>query len=309
MKKELPTFIIVGAGKSGTTAIHEYCDQHPEVFMTRIKETNFFELEGQKIDYSIEEDPERLHHYPQSINNIEDYKQLYLEATGTEKALGETSPMYLYGQNAPTNIHSYVPEAKLIAILRQPIDRLYSRFLHLSRDGNQPTDNFEDALDKSTIWWRRNDLVTEGFYYTHLKRYFDLFEREQIKVFLYEDLRKDSEHVMQELFGFIGVDPTFRPSLETEYNVSGKPKNPIIDKLIGSNSILIKTAKSIAPNLINRLKNSPAAQKQLTELRKKNLDRSVVSEEVRRRFIDEVYGEEIEKLSTLLERDLSHWMN
>lgn len=308
MKRDLPTFVIIGAGKSGTTAIHEYCDQHPEVFMTRVKETNFFELEDQKISYTVKEDPERLHHYPQSINNLEDYKNLYLEAEGTEKALGETSPMYLYGKRAPTNIKKNVPEIKIVAILRQPIDRLYSRYLHLSRDGHQPTEHFEDALDQSTIWWKRNDLVTEGFYYTHLKRYYDLFNEKQIKIFLYEDLRQDSERIMRELFDFIGVDSTFRPSLETEYNVSGKPKNPIIDKLIGSNSILIKTAKSIAPNLISRLKNSPAAQKQLTDLRKKNLDRSKLSAEIRNRFLDEVYGDEIQKLSKLLARDLSHWM-
>lgn len=308
MKKELPTFAIIGAGKSGTTAIHEYCDQHPEVFMTRIKETNFFELEGEKVIYTPEEDPLQFHYYPQSINNIKDYKALYLEAEGTEKALGETSPMYLYGKKAPQNIKRYVPDIKLIAILRQPTDRLYSRYLHLSRDGDQPNGNFEDALDKDSIWWQRNDLVSEGFYYSHLKRYFETFDRNQLKVFLYDDLRKDPEKVMTELFSFIGVDPTFRPSLETEYNVSGKPKNPIINSLIGSNSIIINAAKKIAPGLVSKLKNSPAAQKQLTELRKKNLDRTPPTPEIRQRFLDEVYGDEIQNLAKLLNRDLSHWM-
>ena len=308
MKKNMPTFIIIGAGKSGTTAIHHYCDQHPEVFMTRIKETNFFELEGQKIHYTKAEDPLLLNHYPQSVNNLKDYQALYREAEDDVRALGETSPMYLYGKNAPSKIREYVPDVKLIAILRQPIDRLYSRFLHLCRDGDQPTERFEDALNRDTIWWERNDLVTEGFYYTHLKRYFELFDRSQLKVFLYEDLRKDSEQLMVDLFTFIGVDPSFRPSLETEYNVSGKPKNALIDALIGSNSIIIKTAKALAPGLVNKLKGSPAAQKRLTDLRKKNLDRTPPSPEVRKRFIDEVYGKEIEQLGQLLNRDLSHWM-
>lgn len=304
----MPTFIIIGAGKSGTTALHEYCDQHPEVFMTRIKETNFFELEGQKIHFAEEEDPLRLHHFPQSVNNLKDYQALYLEANGTEKALGETSPMYLYGKKAPSKIKAHVPDAKLIAILRQPTDRLYSRFLHLCRDGAQPTEHFEDALNRDNIWWERNDLVQEGFYYTHLKRYFERFDRSQIKVFLYEDLRKDPEQLMKDLFAFIGVDPAFRPSLETEYNVSGKPKNPLVDALIGSNSILIRTAKALAPGVVSKLKSSPAAQKRLTDLRKKNLDRTPPSSETRKRFLDEVYGTEIDKLGQLLDRDLSHWM-
>jgi len=308
MDKSLPTFLIIGAGKSGTTALHHYCDQHPEVFMTRIKETNFFELEGQKIHFSQEEDPRQFHHYPQSINNLEDYKALFQAADGSEKARGETSPMYLYGKKAPWNIKAYVPNARLIAILRQPTDRLYSRFLHLCRDGEQPTDDFRDALDRSTLWWQRNDLVKEGFYYTHLKRYFELFERSQIKVFLYEDLRQDAAKLMQELFTFIGADPAFRPSLETEYNVSGIPKNKVLDKLIGSNSIIIKTAKTVAPAVVAQLKRSPAAQKKLTDLRKKNLDRPPPSPDIRRRFLDEVYGKEIEQLAKLLGRDLSHWM-
>lgn len=308
MKSNLPTFLIIGAGKSGTTALHNYCDQHPEVFMTRIKETNFFELEGQRVHYTRAEDPLQFHHYPQSINNMEDYQALYLEAQGHEKALGETSPMYLYGEKAPINIKAYVPDVKLIAILRQPTDRLYSRFLHLCRDGDQPTDDFLDALDKDSIWWQRNDLVREGFYYTHLKRYFDLFDRSQLKVFLYEDLRNNADQLMKELFAYIGVDPNFRPSLETEYNVSGIPKNRMVDQLIGSNSIIVRTAKAIAPTVVERLKSSPAAQKKLTDLRKKNLDRSPLSAEVRARFLDEVYGQEIEKLAQLLGRDLSHWM-
>lgn len=308
MKRNMPTFIIIGAGKSGTTAIHEYCDQHPEVFMTRIKETNFFELEGQKVHYTKAEDPLLLNHYPQSINNLKDYQALYLEAGEEVKALGETSPMYLYGKRAPEQIKAYVPEARLIAILRQPTDRLYSRFLHLCRDGDQPTERFEDALDRNTIWWKRNDLVQEGFYYTHLKRYFERFDRSQLKVFLYEDLRKNPEQLMEDLFTFIGVDPAFRPSLETEYNVSGKPKSPLIDTLIGSNSILIRTAKALAPGFVNKLKSSPTAQKRLTDLRKKNLDRTPPSPEIRKRFLDEVYGEEIQQLGQLLGRDLSHWM-
>ena len=306
MKEILPNFIIIGAGKSGTTALHNYCHAHPEVFMTGVKETNFFELEGKPIESNSISDPERLYHYPQSINNWEDYKNLFKEVEN-EIAYGETSPMYLYGKRAPFHIREKLPYVKIIAILREPVNRLYSRWLHLLRDGNDPIGDFENSMDKSSIWWRRNDLVTEGFYFDHLKRYYELFPKEQIKVFLYDDLRQDSSKVMRELFDFIGVDSNFVPDLDREYNVSGKPKNAILDKLVGANSILIKTAKSVAPGLVEKLKESSGVNKVLLDVRKQNMERPDISMAFKKQLYDSVYKSQIEQLETLIDRDLSKW--
>lgn len=308
MKEKLPTFIIIGAGKSGTTALHNYCEAHPQVFMTSVKETNFFELEGHTINHNQEDDPEQLFHYPQSITTWEDYRNLFSEVTN-EVALGETSPMYLYGKRAPQHIKEKLPDVKLIAILREPVNRLYSRWTHLLRDQNDPVANmdFSQALDKDTLWWKRNDLVREGMYYTHISRYFELFDRSQLKVFLFDDLRNNSELVMQELFDFIGVDSSFKPDLDREYNVSGKPKNPIVDSLIGTNSILINTAKKLAPGLVEKIKQSGQAQKMLTDVRKKNMEKPVVSDDVNAAIYKKYYQEEVEKLEGLLQRDLSKW--
>ena len=302
----MPDFLLIGAGKSGTTALHNYLNQHPEIFMCPLKETNFFELEGQEINSDPKKDPEMLFHYPQSINNLEDFQALFEDAEENNK-LGETSPMYLYGEKSPESIKRQIPNAKLIAILREPTSRLFSRYLHLARDGHLPTENFTDALDPSTIWWRRNDLVKEGFYHKHISRYFELFDRSQIKVFLYDDLRKNPHQVISEMFEFIGVDSSFEPSMEVEYNVSGKPKNPIVDALIGSNSIIIRTAKAIMPGIIEKIKSSESAQKQLTELRKKNLDRDGLTDELKDRFYNEIYKNDILQLEKLLGRDLSSW--
>jgi hypothetical protein len=303
----LPTFILIGAGKSGTTALHHFLNQHPDVFMTPVKETNFFELEGRPIVSDPKTDPDRLYHYPQSINNWEDYKGLFADS-GKVKAIGEASPMYLYGKRAPEHIKERLPNVKLIAILREPVDRLYSRWTHLLRDGNDPIGPFEGCLNHDSIWWKRNDLVTEGFYGTNIKRYFDLFPKEQIKVFLHDDLRNDSEKVMRELFAFIGVDSDFKADLEREYNVSGKPKNKLIDTLIGSNSILIKSVKAIAPGLIDALKEG-AAQKLLTNLRKKNMERPDVDKAFKYKLFNEVYAQEVNLLEEVIGRDLTHWKN
>jgi hypothetical protein len=307
MNSLLPTFLIIGAGKSGTTSLHKYLDQHPEVFMCPVKETNFFELEGERILVNEKEDPQAFKYYPQSITEWDKYVRLFEQATKA-KAIGETSPMYLYGKRSPENIKRYLPDAKLIVILREPTSRLYSRYLHLARDGRLPTPEFEDALDrKNTIWWTRNDLVQEGFYHKHLSRYYETFPKEQIKVFLYEDLSKEPVKAMKELFAFIGVDPTFEPNMEVTYNLSGKPKSGFINSLIGADGILIRSAKAVMPGVVNKLKNSTTTQKMVETIRKKNLERPPVSMEVKKRFYKEVYAEEIEKLEKLINRDLSRW--
>ena len=299
MNPLLPTFLIIGAGKSGTTSLHNYLNQHPEVYMCPVKETNFFELEG--------EDPESIEPFPQSVTKWEEYVKLF-EQAGTAKAIGETSPMYLYGKRSPENIHRYLPRVKLVVILREPTSRLYSRYLHLARDGRLPTPNFRDALDRSnTDWWTRNDLVQEGFYHKHLSRYFKIFPKEQIKVFLYDDLLKNSGRVMHELFKFIEVDETFVPNMQVRYNLSGKPRNRLINALIGADGMMIKSAKAVVPELVKTLKSYTTSHNIVQRIRIMNLDRPAVSAEERRRFYQEIYADEIAKLEKLINRDLSKW--
>ena len=160
MKKGcLPDFLLIGAGKSGTTAVHSCLDQHPEIYMSAIKEPNFFALEGTKLNCQ-QNDPEQRFHYPWSVTSLEEYKELFVQKTEGQ-ICGESSPMYLYSPEAVQRIKNYVPEIILIAILRNPADRLYSRYMHLARENREPSQSFADALDRKSIWWRRNDLVNE----------------------------------------------------------------------------------------------------------------------------------------------------
>ena len=307
MNSLLPTFLIIGAGKSGTTSLHKYLNQHPEVFMCPVKETNFFELEGEAVLVNGKEDRQAFKHYPQSVTSWDKYVQLFEQATKA-KAIGETSPMYLYGKRSPEQIQKYLPNAKLIVILREPTSRLYSRYLHLARDGRLPTPNFEDALNKENeVWWTRNDLIQEGFYYKHLSRYFNIFPKNQIKVFLYEDLQREPVRVMKEIFDYIGVDAEFTPNMEVTYNLSGKPKNSLINRLIGADGVLIRSAKAVLPGVVQKLKSSTASQKMVQNIRKQNLERPAVSHDVKKRFYSEVYASDIEKLEKLIDRDLSRW--
>jgi len=303
-----PNFLIIGAGKSGTTSVYRAIRQHPEVYMSPVKEPNFFALEGQdKIDGYNEDDPDGFHFYPWAVTNLEDYQQLF-DGVQSERAIGESSTMYQYMPDVPQRIKHYLPAVKLIAIFRNPADRLYSRYLHLVRENRPPTPNFEDCLVQGNLWWQKNDLVQEGFYYTHMHRYFELFDRKNIKIMLYDDLRKDATAFMQELFEFLEVDASFVPDMSVRYNVSGKIKNQWVDKLIGQKSIIRKSIEKLSPSLIGRMRESHFWQQIVTSLRQKNLERKPLDTAIRQRLIDEVYKHEIIQFGELINRDLSHWL-
>lgn len=303
-----PNFLIIGAGKSGTTSVYQAIKQHPDVFMSSVKEPNFFALEGQeKITGYDKDDPHGFNFYPWAVTNLKDYHKLFEEVNG-QTAVGESSTMYQYMPKAPENIKKHIPDVKLIAIFRNPADRLYSRYLHLVRENRPPTPNFEDCFERGNLWWQKNDLVQEGFYYTHMKRYFDLFDAANIKIMLYEDLRKSPVAFMQELFEFIGVDASFVPDMSVQYNVSGKIKNRYVDLLIGQQSLIRKGVEKISPTLIQKVRESHIMQKIVTNLRKKNLERVPLSNATRKRLIEEIYREEIEAFGKLIQRDLSHWL-
>ncbi len=228
----LPNFIILGAAKAGTTALYYYLMQHPQIHVTPLKETNFFALEGQPLDFRGPGDEEYVNRL--SITRLEDYKEQY-RWSGGRTAIGEASPLYLYSPRAVERIRHYVPDAKLIAILRNPVDRAFSAFLHLVRDDREPFSDFRQGLAAeleriAAHWehiWHYKSL---GLYHEQLRRYYDAFPAEQIKVFLYKDLRTDPEAMVREMFDFLGVDPSFVPDMTERHNVTRLPpgKKPVL---------------------------------------------------------------------------------
>ena len=300
----LPNFLVIGAGKSGTTSLYEYLRQHPQIFMSPVKETNFFALEGE--DISPKHDPDQRFHYPWSVTNLSDYQRLFEDAKDSQ-AIGEISPMYLYSEKAARNIKHHIPDIKLIVILRQPVDRLYSRFMHLTREQRAPSKDFADSLDRSTIWWKRNDLVREGFYYSHLSHYFNLFSENQIKIVLYEDFNFNTQLVMHELFEFIGVDPSFEPKVGTTFNASGVIVNRRLDRLIGQNSILKKRINSISPGLLKLITQNATLKRLVTRFRNRNLYTPNLDLSLKSKIYSEIYQEDVNNLERLLKRNLGHW--
>jgi hypothetical protein len=297
----LPNFFVIGAAKSGTTSLYSYLRQHPEVYMSSIKEPHFFALEGEQPDFRGPGDREML---SQAVTGIEEYRSLFA-GVGDEKAVGEASPGYLYSPEAAGRIRRRVPEARLIAILRRPAERAYSAYLHLVRDGRERL-GFSEALEEeearvrdgwSPIWEYRR----MGFYHGQLERYYDLFGPQQIRVYLYEELSEDPAGLVQDIFRFLGVDGAFVPDVSLRRNVSSTTRksnalvsvvtkpNPL--KTVARAVLPAKLRKRISAGLLNR-----------------NLEKAPpMPEEVRKELV-EVYREDVKKLGGLVGRDLSGWL-
>ena len=143
----LPNFIIIGAEKAGTTALWQFLRQHPQVYMSAVKEPQFFGYEGREVSF---QGPGPVVKEALPICDLEEYKSLF-KGTESYKAVGEASPSYLYNSQAPERIRHYVPQAKLIAILRNPVDRAYSRFLHLVREDREPGGGLSGSAGKGTV--------------------------------------------------------------------------------------------------------------------------------------------------------------
>ncbi|MES1024048.1 sulfotransferase [Gloeocapsa sp. BRSZ] len=293
----MPNFIVVGAAKAGTTALYYYLKQHPQIYMSPEKEPKFFALEGDELDFRGPGDRENI--CKSAITDIETYRHLFKGVTN-EIAVGEASPLYLYSPKAAERIKKYIPDAKLIAILRNPIERAYSGYIMHVREGRETAKDFTEALQEEESRIRSNwgwgHYVNVGFYHAQLKRYLNLFDKEQIRVYLYEDLKTNPINLIQDIFRFLGVDDTFLPDTSLKYNVAGVPKNDAIKALIKNFNSIKPAMNILLPDKLRHYLRSKVYEKP-----------PALSQETRQKLI-EVYREDILNLQDFLQRDLSKWL-
>ncbi len=294
---KLPTFLIVGVQKAGTTSIYNYLQEHPQVYMSPIKETNFLEKDWEKLAAENSNIKNR-------IATFEDYCQLF---TGVkdEIAIGEASPNYIfhYESSAP-RIQKYTPNAQLIVVLRNPVERAYSDYLMHLRDaiGSQ-VKTLSEQIEYSS---HKSFILQKGFYYTHLKYYLDFFGSEKIKVFLYDDLCKNAEKFMSEMYEYIGVDKNFVADVNNKTQQAKIPKNQAINNLLQRKNPL----RTLAANTLKTLMPLETRQKlrsRLIKLNSQDKTQVSLSPEDRQKLI-ELYREDILKLQDLIDRDLSSWL-
>ncbi len=300
-----PNFFIVGQPKSGTTALYYFLKQHPDVFMPEQKEPWFF-----CTDIKRESDeffgPGKFYNKPWQRDQ-EEYIKLYQDA-GDEKALGEATTVYLFSKEAAKNIYDFNPEAKVIALLREPVNFLYSFYHYWVGEGRENAKTFEQALRlESERKKGKNIPVNIRFpselYYSErinyaqqVKRYLDLFGRDKVKVVIYEDYREDNKKVYKEVLDFLGVDNTFLPEFG-KINITNKPRNRTLHLLVHSLPLKKWVEKAVTPRIWRKI------VKFSKKILLKPEPRPKIDPELRKSLMKE-YKHEVEKISELLDIDL-----
>lgn len=289
----LPNFIVIGAAKAGTTALYWYLAEHPAIYMSPVKETNFFAYGVDADGRVIWGDPD-VHRFP--VKTLEEYQELFAGA-GAATALGEASTMYLECPQAAGRIKALVPEARIICGLRDPVDRAYSDYqMYLRNRGRrlEPGDLAPGAgwVQGDSHWMRI------GRYHDQLARYYDAFPRDHIHIFLFDDFQRNALGVVQGLYRFLSVDPTFVPDLETPHNVGGMPTSVVLERVLTNRKIRAAVQPWMstgAANWFRRLRTRT--------MRKAPSLPAELKRELRRQFHDD-----ITKTATLIGRSLDQWL-
>jgi len=300
-----PNLFIVGAAKAGTTSLHYALDQHPDVFMSRKKEPGYFVWPEENLQFinngKLITEPRFL------VNHLDDYLKLFED--GKEKKIrGESSTTYLFFyQKAVYNIkkiHPDSPNVNVVITLRNPVDRAFSQYMHKVRDGAESL-SFEEALEKEK-WRRENNwhfdyqYVQRGFYYEQVKAFRENFPN--TKIFLFEDLKNETEKVFTELQNFLGLEVK-ELKADEELNISGKPKVESVNKFLKKKNPL----KSFIGKLLPKEMRRKARLKVQSTVYKYNLEKEEMNPETRER-LKRVFHDDVMKLQDLIGGDLSKWL-
>ncbi|HEY8257830.1 MAG TPA: sulfotransferase [Gemmatimonadales bacterium] len=290
----LPNFIVIGAAKAGTTALYWYLAEHPAVFMSRVKETNYFAYGLDEQGQLMYGDPD-VHHFP--VKTRSEYEQLFAD-TGNATAIGEASPIYLECPQSAGRIRDALPGARLVCVLRQPVERAYSDYQMYLRARGRRLEASRD-LSPDSVWARPDSRWMQvGRYHEQLARYYDLFPRSQIDVFLFDDLRQDAQAAVQGVYRFLGVDSTFVPDFDAPHNVGGMPSNLLLERFFKSSAI--RTA--VSPLVPKRTANW------VRRLRARNMKSAPSLPAELRQELTAQFRDDIVRTSALIGRNLDHWL-
>ena len=297
----MPNFFIIGAARSGTSSLYEYMRQHPQIFFPELKEPMYFAFQPQELCFKGPGDEAGMNR--KAVADLEAYQTLFKKVKG-ETRIGEASANYLYHACVAKNIRASLPEAKLICILRNPVERAYSSYLYTLRDGRETEESFESALAKedqriAENWCDIWHYQRGGFYYQQLHRFYQVFPYKQIKVILQEDLKSNPQRVLSGLFEFLGVDSQFQADVDVAYNQGGKPRNRLLNRVLTRPSRIKQFLRPLTPRVLLCA---------YITMKHRNLSRPELSHETHRQLL-EAYRGDIENLQQLLSRDLSHWLN
>ncbi|MEC9209683.1 MAG: sulfotransferase [Bacteroidota bacterium] len=295
---DLPNLLIVGAAKSGTTSLHNYLKQHPDIFMTEHKEPHFL------INFEIGES--RVH---KAVITLKKYKKMF--KTEVEyRYKGESSVMYLaFPEFSIKNIKKYLtPDVKIIIMLRNPIERAFAGYLHNLRYNPSENLSFEEAIKNSEDRYHKDIDITPdtrylyvGEYYSQVKEFMDEF-KENVHVILYDDYVSNINLCFNKVFDFLEIEKIAIDTSMRHMEGGWMFRNKFLRNILIPQNNFKSLIKSILPN------------KKIREgLKQKMMNMSTVetphlSSEMRNK-LKMYYKQDVANLAILLNRDLNHWID
>lgn len=309
----VPNFFLAGVPKAGTSSLYAYLQQHPHVYMCWPKEPTFFggadllpdAYRDRLVRGSLRDRDGVQRHWrglrvPGKrwlIAEWEDYLELFHDVRG-EVAIGDASVDYFWLPSAAQAIHARVPDARLVFMLRDPAERLFSEYL-ASLWRHPPFQSFRaqflEAADRADPW--QGLKVHVGRYTAHLLRFWELFPRDQIRIHLYDDYRSNARAVLRDIFEFLGIDP------DQPVDLSRRDNEPIVPRFPRLHALRRRIFGDTA--LTTWL--PEAGRRPLGRLYRRSRQ-AVSMDSADRAIVVDYYRREIQRTAELIGRDLSAWL-
>jgi hypothetical protein len=283
-------FFIVGAPKSGTTSLYHYLSEHPQVEMSSQKEPDYFS------DKAIHE--QGMYYAKNRVDTLDKYESLFVQKESV--VYGEASVSYLFYENVAEDIKKYNPNAKIIIMLRDPIERAFSHYLMDYRLG-LISDSFENVLAKISkhknahLFYQQYIEVSK--YAKQIQRYLDFFKKENILFIDYEDFKKNVSKTVDQVYNFLNISTEFVADINTKHNTFIMPKNKII-RLIYSFVFLRKILTFLFPVYL---------VKNISVLLFKSDKKPELLKETRS-LLSIIFNDDIKKMEEVLAKNYSKWI-
>ena len=283
-------FFIVGAPKAGTTSLYHYLNEHPQVEMSSQKEPDYFS------DKAIHE--QKMYYAKNRVNTLDKYEALFLQKESM--VYGEGSVSYLFYDNVAEDIKKYNPNAKIIIMLRNPIERAFSHYLMDYRLG-LISDSFENIIAKKSkhknahLFYQQYIEVSK--YATQIQRYLDFFEKENILFIDYKDFKKNVSKTVDQVYNFLNISADFSADTNTKYNAFTIPRNKVI-RFIYSFVFFRRILTFLFPiYLVKNIRFFLFKSDKKPELLKET-----------RSLLRKIFHDDIKKLEKVLGKDYSKWI-
>jgi len=295
---QMPDFLVVGAARAGTTSLHSYLRQHPEIFLPRIKEPCFFVFDGDNTEYKEGK-------FAFAVRDFNEYENLF-RSRKANQITGEMSTPYLYlYEKTISRIRNYFPDyrsIKIVIMLRNPADRAFSQYCWRVRDGREPL-GFQQALDAEKERMLDNFsfdyfYLDRGFYFKQVKSYIENFDN--VHVILFEEFKSSPSQVLRDLCRFLGVDEHFEFKKVEAQNKSSIPKFKALGKVATMESKLKYRIWYSIPDSIRK-----KIRKWFSDM---NEGEKPEMEDATRKMLADLYREDILALQKLIGRDLTSWL-